>query len=116
MDGDITGFPTIEAIFYAFSIILECVDRFEVSSRPTMHVAFPILFKAIKGLDSVAGGATVWRKRSLLMMQPSIHSKFLCRNLGQHLQDTPRTHPLLLVGCYLNHLFRGFEVVSEEKT
>ena len=81
-----------------------------------MHVAFQMLFKAIEELDSVAGGATVWRKRSLRMVQPSIYSKLLCQNLGQHLQDTLKPHPLLLVGCYLNPLFRGFEFVSDEKT
>ena len=116
MDGNITSFPVIEAICDAFSIIMECVDRSEVSSGPTMHVAFPMLFKAIKDLDSVAGGATVWRKRSLHMVQPSIYSKLICRNLGQHLQDTLKPHPLLLVGCYLNPLFRGIEFVSDEKT
>ena len=92
------------------------MDRFEILSPPTMHVAFTMLYKAIKGSNSVSGGATLLRKRSLRMVQPSIYSNFLSPDLGQHLQITLKLHPLLPVGCYLNPLFCGFEFVSDEKT
>ena len=84
-DGDITGFPAIEVICDAFSIIMEYEGRFEVASRPTVRVDFPLLFKSIRDLESVAGGATEWRKISLYIVQPSIYSNLRCRNLGQHL-------------------------------
>ncbi len=49
------------------------------------------------------------------MVQPSIYSNLLSRNLGQHLQADLKKIPLLLVGCYLNPPFRGFEFVSDSK-
>ena len=55
-------------------------------------------------------------ERSFIMVQSSLYSKLLCRNLGYHMQNTLKPHPLFLVGCYLNPLLRGFEFVSDEKT
>ena len=84
-DGNITGFPTIEAICDALSIKMECVDRFEVSSRPTMRVALPMLFKAIKDLDSVAGGATVVKKDHCVwssLQYNRSHSVEICANIS----------------------------------
>ena len=115
-DGNIIGFPAVEAICDAFGIIMEVLDRFEASSRPTMHIALPLLYKSMKQLDLVGSGGEVWRESELEMVQPSIYSKILCRQLVQYLRMSLKPHPLLLVGCYLNPLFRSMEFVPEITT
>ena len=72
VDAGITGFSATETNRDALSIVMECLGRFEVLSRPAMIVAFPTLFAAIKDLGSFAGGKIVWGKSSLHMVQPSI--------------------------------------------
>ena len=114
-DGNVSGFPATKVICDAFRIIIECIEGFEVSSRPTMHIALPMVFKAIRNLEYVAGGSTEWRKNCFRMVRQSIYSKLPCRNLGEYLQANLKPHPLLHVGCYLNPLFRGFKFVSDSK-
>ena len=74
-DRNITGFPGVEAIYDAFGIMMECVERFEVSSRPTIHIALPMIYKAMKNLDDIADGGQVWRESINGMVQPSIYSR-----------------------------------------
>ena len=47
--------------------------------------------------------------------KPSIYSRELCRVLYQHLTSKTIDHPLLLIGCYLNPLFREMEFISNER-
>ncbi len=53
-DGKIVGYPAIADDFDAFSTIMECLNDFEVSSRPVMHVAVPMMYKTMQHLDLVA--------------------------------------------------------------
>ncbi len=55
-DGKIVGYPAIEAVFVAFCIVMECLDRFQASKRPTVHIALPMIYKAMRQLDLVASG------------------------------------------------------------
>ena len=105
-DGNIVGYPAIEAICDAFGIVMECLDRFEAFTRPTMHIALLMIYEAMRQLDLVASGGDAWRDNGIGMVEPSFYSKLLRRNLGQHLRMQLKHHPLLLVGCYLNPLFR----------
>ncbi len=55
-DRNIVGFPAIKAISDGFGIIMKCVERFEVSTRPTIHTALQLLFKDMKHLDDIGNG------------------------------------------------------------
>ncbi len=91
---------------------MECIERFEVTSRPTMHIALPKVFKAIMNLEHVAVGSTLQRKNYFRMVQPSIFSKLLCGKLAQYLQSNLKPHPPLFLVCYLNPINRGLKFVS----
>ncbi len=58
-DGNIVGYSAMEAVYNAFSIIMEFLNRFEVSSRSIMHIALPMLYKAMRQHNSVANGGEV---------------------------------------------------------
>ena len=38
----ITGHPRIEVIFDGFGVVVGCIERFEVSNRPTILIALPM--------------------------------------------------------------------------
>ena len=48
------------------------------------------------------------------MGQPSIYSRKLCRVLYEVMMRLSVEHPLLLLGAYLNPLFREMEFIPEE--
>ena len=106
-DGNIIGYPVIEAIWDAFGIIMECLVRFEASTRPARHIALQMIHKSMRQLDLVASGGDGWGENGIGKVQTSIYSKLLCCNHGQYLRMQLKHHPLLFVGCYLNPLFRG---------
>ena len=58
-DGNITGFPTIEAMYDGLRIDMECVEPFKVSIRPTIRIARPLLFQALKNLFDIGNGGKV---------------------------------------------------------
>ncbi len=70
-----------------------------------------MIYKAMRKLDLFTCGGDVSQDVVIGMVQPSIYSKLLCRNLGQHLRMQLKHDPLLSVGCYRNPLFRGLEFV-----
>ena len=45
LNGTITGYPFIEAIFDGFSVVVDCIERFKVYPPPKMHIALPWFFK-----------------------------------------------------------------------
>ena len=44
IDGAITGYTGIEALFNDFEILEDCIERFETCRRPTMHIALPSIY------------------------------------------------------------------------
>ncbi len=84
LDGNIVWCPTVEAVCDNFGILTDVWDYFEVSSRPRMNVALSLLYKSMNQLDSAASGADVWWGKKIGMVQPSVYSKQLCRNLVQY--------------------------------
>ena len=56
----ITGDPAIEAVFDAFGVV-DCIEWFEVSQRPTIHIALPHIFRMMYKLDNITNGLQVWR-------------------------------------------------------
>ncbi len=53
IDGIITGYLDIEAILDAFGVVVDCIERFETSSRPTMHIARQIVYRMVRTLEDV---------------------------------------------------------------
>ncbi len=39
-EGNIVEHPVFEVVCNVFAILMDVLDRFEMSSRPTMHIAF----------------------------------------------------------------------------
>ncbi len=48
VDGSIGIYPGIEAVFDAFGIVVDCIDRFQTALRPTMHIACLRVFRYYK--------------------------------------------------------------------
>ncbi len=112
IDGNITGYPGIEAIFDVFGVVVDCIERFETSSRPTTHIALPILYRMLQTLEDICNGKKVWRGEGRPLAYPSIYPRELCRVLRMKLIQKPWDHPLLLVGYYLNPMFREMELIG----
>ena len=53
IDGTITGYPGIEAVFDAFGIVVDCTERFEVSKRPIIHIALPFIFQMMRKIKTL---------------------------------------------------------------
>ncbi len=56
IDGTIVGYPVIEAIFDAFGIVVDCIEHFETSLRPTLHIGLPAVYRMMQKLDDVSCG------------------------------------------------------------
>ena len=106
IDGTVTGYPGIEAIFDEFGIVVDCIELFEASLKPTLHIALSTVHHMMKKLDDVAKGKKVWRGEGHPLALPSIYSREICRVLHLKLLENAWDHPLLLVGCYVNAIFR----------
>ena len=81
--------------------------------RPTLHIVLPTVHQALRKLDYAKCADSVYRGEGKPLVQPSIYSRKLCWNLRSYLVEEKWTHPLLLVGCYLNPLFREIEFIPE---
>ena len=75
VDGTIIGCPGFEAIFNGFSIVFDCIVRFETSQRPTLQIALARLYKMFRELDGVSKGGDVWRGAGVPSAKPSIYSR-----------------------------------------
>ena len=106
IDGTITGYPGIEAIFDGFVVVVDCTERFEVSNRPTIHIAVPMLNHLFQKLDEIGNGRRVWRGEGQPLAYPSIYSRDLCKVIRFKLLQRSWDQPLLLVGYYLNPILR----------
>ena len=82
------------------------IERFKTSQRPTMHIAVPSIYRMIQKLEDVSQGKQVWRGEGQAMDHPSIYSRELSGVIRMRMPEYSWDHPLLLGGCYLNHLFR----------
>ena len=107
IDGTITGYPGIEALFDGFGIVVDCIERFETSQRPTMHIALPSIYRMIQKLEDVSQGKQVWRGEGRAMAHPSIYSRELCGVIRMRVLEYSWDHLLSLVGCYLNPVPRN---------
>ncbi len=83
IDGTITAFPGIETAFDGFGVVVDCIDRFETSQRPTLHVALPTIYRMLAKIDDVAHGSKVWRCEGQALAHPSIYSCEFCRVLRE---------------------------------
>ena len=111
IDGTITGYPGVEAIFDGFGVVVNCIEKLETSTRPTLQVALPLIYLMISSLDNITKGNKVWRGENQALALPSIYSRELCCAIRDKLHQMAWDHPLLLVGCYLNPLFREMEFI-----
>ena len=100
-------------MFDASGVVVDCVDRFETSHRPTMHIALPIIYRMLQKLDDANTGKKVCRGEGRPLAFPSIYSRELCSDMLIKLLEKQWEHPLLLVGCYLNPMFREMEFVED---
>ncbi len=55
IDGIIVRNPSIEAIFVGF-VGFFCINRFETSERPTLHIELPTVYGVRQKLDDVSNG------------------------------------------------------------
>ena len=93
---------------------MDCIGRFETSLRPTLHRALPIIYRMLRKLDDVRQGKKVWRGEGKQWAHPSVYSREMCRVLLEELLRNSWDHPLLLLlGCYLNPIFREMEFIEE---
>ncbi len=83
IDGTIIGYPGIEVVFDGFGVVVDCIDRFETSQRPTLHVALPTIYRMLAKIDDVAHGSKVWRCEGQALAHPSIYSCEFCRVLRE---------------------------------
>ena len=112
IDETITGYPGIEAIFDVFGVV-NCIERFELSNRPTIHIALSMLNRLFQKLDEIANGRRVWRGESQPLAYPLIYSRELCKFIRFKLLQRSWDHHLFLVGCYLNPIFREMDFISD---
>ena len=75
----ITGYPAIEAVFDAFGVVFDCIERFEVSQRPTIHISLPLIFQMMQNLDNITNGIQVWIGERQALAYPSVYSRDLAR-------------------------------------
>ncbi len=61
-------------------------------------------------------GNQVWRGEGKAWAHPSIYSRELSNALREKLLENSWDHPLLIVGCYLNPMFREMEFISDSRT
>ncbi len=61
IDGIINGFSGIKAVFDGFGVLVDCIERFESSERPTLHIALPTVYRILEKFDDVSHGKRVWR-------------------------------------------------------
>lgn len=113
IDGTITLYPGIKAIDDAFGVVVDCTENFEAAQRLTLHIALPMLHQAMRKLSDVSSGCEVWREKGNDMSVASIYSQKLSAFVVQHLLSPIKHHPLLLVGCHLNPVFRRIEFTSD---
>ena len=113
INGTITGDPAIEAVFNAFGVVVDCIERFEVSQRPTIHIALPLIFRMMQKLDNITNGLQACRVEGQALAYPSVYSRDLARVLLERMLNHVWDHPLLLAGCFLNPLFREFEFIPD---
>ncbi len=73
IDGTITGYPGIEAVFDGFGVVVDCIHRFETSQRPTLHVPLPTIYRMLAKLDDVVHGSKTWRGEDQALAHPSIY-------------------------------------------
>ncbi len=106
IDGTITGYPGIEAVFDEFGVLGDYIECFKSSKRPTLHIKLPTVYRILEKLDDVSHGKRVWRGEGLALAHLSTYSREFCRVIRERLVTNAWDHPLLLVGCYLNPLFR----------
>ena len=63
INGTITGYTAIEAVFDAFGIVVDYIEHFEVSQRPTIYISLPFIFQMMQKLEDVTNGIRVWREK-----------------------------------------------------
>lgn len=56
IDEIVTGYSGFEAIFDAFGVIVDCIERFEIAMRPTLHISLSIIYRIMQNLDNVFQG------------------------------------------------------------
>ena len=78
-----------------------------------MHTALPTIYRMLRKLDDVRQGKKVWRGEGKQWAHPSVYSREMCRALREELLRNSRDHPLLLLGCYLNSIFREMEFIED---
>ncbi len=48
INGNVIGYPGIDAIFDAFGITADYIERFETALRPTLHIALPTIHRMLQ--------------------------------------------------------------------
>ncbi len=107
------GYPGIEAIFDAFGIVVDCIERFEISLRATLHIALPAEYHMMQKLDDVSCRKKAWRGEFQPLAHPSVYSRELSSVMRNCLYAVKWDHPLLLVECFLNPLFLEMEFIVD---
>ncbi len=73
----------------------------------------PTSLQILQNLNGVANGKQVWRDKNQPLAHPSIYSREVCRLLHEKLQQNSWDHPLPLLGCILNPVFREIEFIQD---
>ena len=102
INGTMTGFLGIEAIYDAFGVVVDCMEKFQAAQCPALHVVLPILYQVMRKLSGLSIECEVWRRKGNEMGQPSIYSRNISAFVVQLLRNQIKHHPLFLVGCYSN--------------
>lgn len=110
-EGDIQGYPALEALLDSFAFIVDAQTRFQAADYPTIHMALPLLQRCYDELRRVSNGGCVQRSGRRGAIPPPMHSKLLCEEMVEWLDAKVRVHDLWLAGCFLNPFTREFQFV-----
>ena len=81
------GYHALEAIYDAFWIVIDCMEQFEASQRPNLHLALPTLYQVMKKLEQTSNGGEVWGDNSKKMVQSSVYFRKLSELVKNHLKS-----------------------------
>ena len=94
-------------------MIKDCMERFESSQRPTLHIALPTLYQVMNKLEHISYGGEVWRDNCKKMVRPPVYSRKLSELVKDHRKRQLYHHPLLLLGWYMNPVFPQLEFIED---
>lgn len=113
-NGASVSYPALEAVVDAMKPVISMQTQLQASKEPTMHIVLILMQNCFDHLDRISNGGSVQRG-SDFVPAPELSRK-LCISLKEWMEAKIRIHDLMLVGTFLNPLYREFQFIpSHEK-